>query len=145
MKKISLLLVCLATLAFSSCSLLSSSSNNAATLAGKNCGSSVAALYKVYSANKTIDLTNATNISNALALTASCTQLKENKDNADYRKAFTAGLVSSAAGLITTQTASSFVDKLLATSGLENVNTSNIASTASTAMAIYSLLNSIKQ
>ena len=70
--------------------------------------------------------------------------MKENKNNPEYKKAFAAGLVASAAGLFTTQNAMGFVDKIIATSGLENVNASNIANTATTAMAIYSLLNSVK-
>ncbi|MCR4659330.1 MAG: hypothetical protein K5650_03430 [Bacteroidales bacterium] len=145
MKKLSILLVCVAALAFTSCSMMQTSSNSAAALAGRNCGAAVASLYKVYNTNKTIDLTNTTNLTNALALTASCSQLKENKDNAAYKRDFAAGVVSSAAGLVTTQTAMSFVDKILATSGLDNVNASSIANTASTAMAIYSILNSVKQ
>lgn len=144
MKRLSILAVCFVALAMSSCSMLSTSSNSAANIAGRSCGSAVASLYQVYKTTKTVDLTNSTNLSNALALTASCTQLKENKNNPEYKKAFAAGLVASAAGLFTTQNAMGFVDKIIATSGLENVNASNIANTATTAMAIYSLLNSVK-
>ena len=92
-----------------------------------------------------IDLSNPTTLNNALALATSYANLKQNKDNADYRKAFTAGLIASSAGLITSANATAFVDRLLATSGLSNINSQNIAQTASTAIAIANLLKVVNQ
>ena len=71
--------------------------------------------------------------------------LKQNKDNTAYRKAFTTGLIASSAGLITSANAGTFVDKLLASSGLGNINTQNITQTAATVAAIVTLLNALKQ
>ena len=92
-----------------------------------------------------IDLSNPTTLNNALALATSYANLKQNKDNADYRKAFTAGLIASSAGLITNGNAGAFVDKMLATAGLSNINSQNIAQTAATASAIISLLKVVNQ
>jgi len=147
MKRLSVLLVCFATLALTSCSLFNaaSSSNTVAKASGQTCGTAVQGLYGAYRSTGNIDLSNATNLNNALALATSYANLKQNKDNADYRQAFTSGLIASSAGLITSANATAFVDKLLATSGLANVNSQNIAQTASTAIAIVNLLKVVNQ
>ena len=147
MKRLSVFLVCFATLAMTSCSLFNAaaSSNSVAKASGQSCGSAVQGLYGAYRSSGNIDLTNATNLNNALALATSYANLKQNKDNPEYRQAFTSGLIASSAGLITSANASAFVDKLLASSGLANINSQNIAQTASTAVAIVNLLKVIKQ
>lgn len=147
MKRLSILIVCVAAMAFASCSALSSaaSSNTVANASGQTCGTAVQGLYRSYKSTGTVDLTNTTNLNNALALATAYTNLKQNKDNSDYRKAFTTGLIASSAGLITSQNATAFVDKMLATAGLGNINTQNITQTAATVGAIITLLNALKQ
>ncbi|MBP3741248.1 MAG: hypothetical protein J6I41_09040 [Bacteroidales bacterium] len=147
MKRLGILLACFATLALTSCSLFSAaaSSNTVAKASGQNCGAAVQGLYGTYKGTGNIDLSNPTNLNNALALATSYANLKQNKDNADYRKAFTAGLIASSAGLITNGNAAAFVDKMLATAGLSNINSQNIAQTAATASAIISLLKVVNQ
>ncbi len=147
MKRLGILLACFATLALTSCSLFSAaaSSNTVAKASGQNCGAAVQGLYGTYKGTGNIDLSNPTTLNNALALATSYANLKQNKDNADYRKAFTAGLIASSAGLITNGNAAAFVDKMLATAGLSNINSQNIAQTAATASAIISLLKVVNQ
>ena len=147
MKRLVILLACFATLALTSCSLFSAaaSSNTVAKASGQNCGAAVQGLYGTYKGTGNIDLSNPTTLNNALALATSYANLKQNKDNADYRKAFTAGLIASSAGLITNGNAGAFVDKMLATAGLSNINSQNIAQTAATASAIISLLKVVNQ
>ncbi len=147
MKRLSILMVCFAALLFTACSALSSaaSSNTVAKASGQACGTAVQGLYGAYRNTGTVDLTNTTNLNNALALATAYTNLKNNQGNTEYRKAFTSGLVASSAGLITQAAASGFVDKLLASSGLSNVNTQNITQTAATVGAIITLLNALKQ
>ena len=147
MKRLGILLACFATLALTSCSLFNAaaSSNSVAKASGQNCGAAVQGLYGTYKGTGNIDLSNPTTLNNALALATSYANLKQNKDNADYRKAFTAGLISSSAGLITSSNAAAFVDRMLATSGLSNINSQNIAQTAATASAIISLLKVVNQ
>ena len=147
MKRISILIVCFATMIMASCSSISSaaSSNTVAKASGQACGTAVQGLYSSYKNTGTVDLTNTNNLNNALALATAYTNLKQNKDNTDYRKSFTNGLIASSAGLITQATANGFVDKLLASSGLSNVNTQNITQTAATVAAIVTLLNALKQ
>lgn len=137
MKRLGILLACFATLALTSCSLFSAaaSSNTVAKASGQNCGAAVQGLYGTYKGTGNIDLSNPTTLNNALALATSYANLKQNKDNADYRKAFTAGLIASSAGLITNGNAA----------GLSNINSQNIAQTAATASAIISLLKVVNQ
>ncbi len=139
--------MCFATLAMTSCGLLQApaGANAVAVAAGQSCGTAVQGLYSAYRNTGRIDLTNATNLSNALALAASYTNLKANVGDQNYRKAFTTGLIASSAGLITSANATAFVDNLLATAGLGNVNSQNITQTAATAVAIVTLLNTLKQ
>ena len=137
MKRLSFLIVCIAALTFASCSSLSSaaSSNTVASATGQTCGAAMQGLYRSYKSTGTVDLTNANNLNNALAVATAYTNLK----------AFTTGLIASSAGLITSANAGAFVDKLLASSGLGNINTQNITQTAATVAAIVTLLNALKQ
>ena len=146
MKRISILIMCIATLALTACSSISSaaSGNTVANASGQACGTAVQGLYGSYKNTGKVDLTNTTNLNNALVLATAYTNLKQNKDNSDYRKAFTTGLIASSAGLITQANAATFVDKLLAMSGLGNINTQNVTQTAATVAAIVALLNVLK-
>jgi len=147
MKRLGILLVCFATMAMTSCSLFQSaaSSNTVAQASGQACGSAVQGLYSSYKNTGKVDLTNANNLNNALALATAYTNLKQNKDNTSYRNSFATGLILSSAGLITQANANQFIDKLLSTAGLSNINSQNIAQTAATAAAIVTLLNTLKQ
>lgn len=147
MKRIAILMMCIATLAMSGCSALSTatSSNAVAKASGQACGTAVQGLYSAYRNTGTVDLTNSTNLNNALALATSYAAMKENKGDTNYRKAFINGLIASSAGLITSQNAAAFVDKMLATAGLSNITAQGIAQTASTAAAVVNLLSVLKQ
>ena len=139
--------MCFAALVMSSCGAMQSaaSSNAVAQASGQACGTAVQGLYSAYHNTGKVDLTNATNLNNALALATCYTNLKQNKNDQNYRKAFTTGLIASSAGLINSQNATAFVDKLLASTGLTNINTQNVAQTAATAAAVITLLNALKQ
>ena len=52
--------------------------------------------------------------------------------------------IISSAGLITAANATAFVDQMLNTAGLTNVNSQNIAQTAATAAAIVTLFNALR-
>lgn len=140
-------MVCFAALAMSSCSMLNSAagSNSVAAASGQSCGTAVQGLYQSYKGTGKVDLTNASNLSNALALATAYTNLKNNKGDESYRKAFTSGLIASSAGLVTQQNADTFVNQMLSTSGLGNINTQNVAQTAATASAIVTLLNTLRK
>ena len=147
MKRIGLLMVCIAALAMASCGSLSSaaSGSSVAKASGQACGTAVQGLYNSYHNTGKVDLTNTTDLTNALALATCYTQLKENKDNSAYRSAFTSGLIASSANLITSANATAFVDKLLGSTSLGNLNMDKVTQTASTAAAIISLISILKQ
>lgn len=145
MKRLGIILMCLATLVMASCNAFSSAgSNSVAMLSGQNCGSAVKGLYNSYKSTGNLNITSGTNLTNALALASCYSQLKQNKNDKQFRKSFIKGMVQSSTGLFTTATATNFVDQMLNSSGLANVNSSNIAQTASTATTIISLLNTLK-
>ena len=147
MKRLGFILICVAAMAMTSCGMMQSAagSNTAAQATGKACGTAVQGLYSSYKSTGKVDLTVGNNLTNALALATTYTELQNNKGNDAYRKAFTTGLIASSAGLITTANAGSFVDKLMSSVGLSNVTADRITQTAATAAAILTLLNALKQ
>ena len=134
--------MCIAAFAFVSCGSTSSltSSNSAASTSGTACGQALIGLYNNYKATKKLDMTNASNITNTLALVTACSQLKNNKGNANYRKAFISGMILGGAGIITNANASSIVNSIENSVGLSSTTRSNISSAASTVTSILSLL-----
>ena len=138
--------MCVATLALASCSALSSaaSSNAVAQTAGQSAGSAILTLYKIYKSTGTISLTDANALTSALTLATAYTQIKNNKDNTNYRKAFANGLVLSSAGLITNSNSNAFINALLGASSLNNVSSTNTSNqNAAAATAITGLVRTL--
>lgn len=142
MKKIGIIMMCVAALTFVSCGSSSNltSTNTAASASGTACGQALIGLYNNYKSTKKIDMTNASNITNTLALVTAYTQLKSNKGNKDYRKSFINGMVLGGAGIVTNNNASTIVNKIENSAGLSTTTRNNISSAASTVTSILSLL-----
>lgn len=149
MKKFGIIMMCVAAVLFASCGSTSStsrsvssalSSNTAATANGTACGQAIIGLYNNYKATKKLDMTNASNITNTLALVTAYSQLKSNKGNKDYRKSFVSGMVLGGAGIITNNNAYSLVNQIESAAGLSNTTRSNISTAASTVSSILSIL-----
>lgn len=147
MKRLAILLVCVATMGLmSSCSMLSSGgTNSVAKASGQACGTAVQGLYSSYKQAGKLDLTAGNNLSNALALATAYTTLQQNKDNAAYKQSFTNGLIASGAGLITSANAGTFVSKLLSSTALSGLTAEKVTQTASTVSTIISLLQILNQ
>ena len=145
MKRLTFFAVCFATLAFTSCSVLNSAaSDTVASSLGQTCGTAILGLYNSYRNTGTVDLTNSNNLTNALALATVYTQLRQNKDNSSFRKAFTSGLVMSSAGLITNSTAGNFINALLSVNQLGTINQSSTTSQVNkTQPAITNLIQTL--
>lgn len=145
MKRLSIIMLCLATLAFASCSMLggastsSSTDTSSAKTSGKNTATALVGLYGSYKANKTINLSNASDIANALILAKGYTAYRTNQADPDYKKAFAAGMVASGAGLITNLNVDNVLSTMCNLSGL-NVNAANITNSVNTASSIVQLL-----
>ena len=142
-------MMCVAAVLFASCGSTSStsrsvssalSSNTAATANGTACGQAIIGLYNNYKATKKLDMTNASNITNTLALVTAYSQLKSNKGNKDYRKSFVSGMVLGGAGIITNNNAYSLVNQIENAAGLSSTTRSNISTAASTVSSILSIL-----
>lgn len=118
------------------------SSNTAAKTAGITCAQALTGLSKNHKANGTISLTNSTDLSNMLIVCTSYSQLRQNKDNAEYKQAFTAGLISGS-NLITAANANTIVNTLLNSTGLSGINASNIQQKAETVSTILTLLKAL--
>lgn len=146
MKKISIILMCVATLAFASCSALSNAASNDATAAatGRSCATSLISLYQSYKSVGKIDLTNPLNLSNAIVVASAYTQLKQNKGNESYRKAFTSGMISAGAGVITNSNADAITTALSNSTGLTNLNAQNANQSAQSASSILSLMKAMQ-
>jgi hypothetical protein len=140
MKRLSIILLSFATLALASCSALGgAASNSLAQATGQTCGSAILGLYTSYKATGTINLTNTTNLTNAIALATCYTQLKQNKNDANYRKGFSRGLIASSAGLITNQNVSNVVNTLLTLNGLSSISNTTSPTQSQTQQASSSV------
>lgn len=142
MKKIIVLAFCIVAMA--SCTSLNQAaqSNTAANATGASCGKSLVTLYNNYKATGNIDL--AANLSDVLTVTTAYSQLRENKDNASYKNAFTSGMITSGAPFITKMNSTNILSAILNSTGLSGVNASNVQQKAETASAIISILNAMK-
>ena len=91
-------------------------------------------------------LTSATDAT-AVAAGATCGKalVSLNKENASYKRSFTTGMVTGGSGVITTAMATNLTNSLLNATGLDGVNTSNIAQKAQTVGTILQLLNALNQ
>lgn len=136
--------MCVAALFITSCSGTShiATSNAAAKANGLSTANAMLALYNSYQAKGTISLANASDLSNALILATGYTNLRNNKDNAEYKTSFAAGMVAAGTGLITTSNVNRVLDLLNSSTGL-NVNATNIQSSVTAVSSIVSLLKAL--
>ena len=142
MKRLSIIMMCFATMALASCDLTrNTTSGNEAQTSGRNTANAILALYNSYRSNGTISMSNANDLTSTLVVATGYTNLRNNQGNADYRRAFASGMVSAGTGLIT----SANVERVNTMNGLTglNVNASNISNSVGTATAVIQLLQAL--
>lgn len=143
-------MMCFAALAMTSCSALTgsgssaSSDTSAAKSSGKNTAAALVGLYGSYKTNNAINLSNASDIANALILANGYTAYRSNSNDPAYKKAFAAGMVAGGAGLITNLNVETVLSTMTNLTGL-NVNATNISKSVNTASSIVQLLNVLGQ
>ncbi len=144
MKRISIIMMCFAALAFVSCSNLSSlaGSDSAAKASGKSTATALLGLYNSYKTTGTINLGNAADLTNALVVANAYTSLRSNKGNEAYNKSFASGMVSAGTGLINLGNVDSIIGMMNNLTGL-GVNAANISNSVGTATAIIQLLQAL--
>lgn len=144
MKKISLIMMFVATFAMTSCGLMGSATNTAAVSSGAACGQALIALNNSKKAG-TLALTNPTDLANMIVVIGAYNNLKANKSDATYKKAFATGMVTGGSGLINATTATNLTNSLINSVGLDGVNTTNIQQKAQTVSTIIQLLTLLNQ
>lgn len=143
MKKLSIVLLCVATLALASCStLFGGAGSSAAKDSGRTAASSLITLYNSYRSTGTVNLGNPTDLTAALTLATAYTNLRNNQSDDSYKKAFAAGMVAGGAGLITSANVGNIINTMNSLTGL-NVNAATITNSVGTATAIIQLLQAL--
>lgn len=150
MKKLSIIMLCVATLTMASCGTTrnastsggTSTNTSAAKSQGKSTAAALITLYNSYRATGTINLGNATDLTAALVVATGYTNLRNNQADANYKKAFASGMVSAGAGLITANNVNYIINTMNNLTGL-NVNAATISNSVGTATAIIQLLQAL--
>ena len=146
MKRLSIIMMCLATLAFSSCDSTfggaSGSVSSAAKDNGRAAGASIISLYNSYRSTGTVNLGNPADLTAALSLATAYTNFRNNQADANYKKAFASGMVAAGAGLITAANVNGIINTMNNLTGL-NVNAATITNSVGTATAIIQLLQAL--
>ncbi len=144
MKKIGIIMMFVAMFGATSCSSLTSATDATAAASGATCGKALLALNSSKKAG-TLSVANPTDLANMLVVINAYNGLKANKENANYKKSFTTGMVTGGNGVITTSIATNLTNSLLNATGLDGVNTTNITQKAQTVGTILQLLNALNQ
>lgn len=143
MKRLSIIMMCFATMALASCGMMqNTSSNSEAKNSGRNTANAILALYNSYRAHGTISLGNTNDLTSTLVLATGYANLRNNKGNAEYRKQFAAGMVSAGTSLITSANVENVINTMNSLTGL-NVNAATISNSVGTATAVIQLLQAL--
>lgn len=144
MKRFSIIMMCIATMALASCGTMNSnsSSDSAAKASGRSTANALVSLYSSYRTNGTISLSNNNDLTSTLVVATGYTNLRNNQNNPGYRKAFTAGMLSAGTSLITAANVEHLINTMNGLTGL-NVNASTISSSVGTATAVIQLLQAL--
>lgn len=144
MKKLGFLLMFFATMAMTSCSLLSGAASTTAGAQGSSAAKALVGLYNSRQTNGSISITNSNDLANIMTVISAAQMLKANNADAQFKTNFISGMVSGGSGMITSNSATNIANSLLSNTAFNNVNASNITQKAETVSAIVTLLNQLK-
>ncbi len=146
MKKIGISVLLFALFSLMSCSTVSTitSSDAAATAAGVSCGKTLASLYSQYKSTGKINMTSSNTLLKVVELATYTKALRDNKNNATYKKAFAAGLVTGSSGLVINTNSMSTVNSLLSLTGLNSITSSTSATSTAAVNVATGLVNLFK-
>jgi len=153
MNKISIIVIIVGTLFFTSCSgvknvLASNTATTEGTTAGAACGKVLSSLYTQYKSTGKVDVNNATTLLSIGELSTSIGSLKNNMKNTSYLGTFAQGIVSGSNGLVNSNNSMSTVSSLLSLSSLSNITSTTPASSStatSVASGLTTLFNNLKK
>ena len=142
MKKSILISLFSMAILYSSCSFISNTTNNtSATGSGAACGKILAKLYTQYKTSGNIDITNTTTLTNVIELSKYYKALKSHQNDATYKAAFAAGLVTGSNGTISPANSLIVVNKILSMSGLDTISSSTASNTIEKIGLVKELIN----
>ncbi len=124
MKKFGIIMMFVALFATTSCSSITGASDTTALATGTTCAKALIALRSSYKAG-TLSLTNMSDLSNMLIVANAYTALRTNKDNSNFKKSFSTGMVAGGSGIINNSNVANIVNLLLNANALGTVNSSN--------------------
>lgn len=144
MKKINVLLLFVAVLSMVSCKTMSdiASTDTAANASGASCGNLMSDMYSDYKDVGKVNLLESKTILNLVEMGGYYKSLKSHENDADYKKAFAAGLVTGSNNLITAENSMDVVKSLLSMDKLTEI-TEQTSSTASSAITVARQLSDI--
>ncbi|PLX07164.1 MAG: hypothetical protein C0596_12275 [Marinilabiliales bacterium] len=144
MKKINFLFLFAAILAFVSCNTVSNIANSdtAANASGVSCGKLLTEMHDDYKASGKVNLTDTNTILNIIELGGYYKTLKAHENDAAYKKAFAAGLVTGSDNQITEENSMAVVEALLDMEKITEI-TEQTSSTASSAVTVANQLVAI--
>ena len=143
MKRLSIIMMCVAAMVFASCGSTGSTSvDSAAKTSGRNTANAIITLYNSYRNTGTVSLSNPTDLTAALTLATGYSNMRSNKGNTQYYKAFASGMVAAGSGLITSANVDNIINTMNNLTGL-NVNASTVSNSVGTATAIVQLLQAL--
>ena len=143
MKRLSIIIMCVAAMAFASCgSTANTTVDSAAKTSGRNTANALITLYNSYRSTGTVSLSNPTDLTAALMIATGYTNMRTYKNDDSYKKAFAAGMVSAGAGLITAANVNQIINTMNNLTGL-NVNAATISNNVGTATALIQLLQAL--
>jgi hypothetical protein len=137
MKKINVLLLFVAVLSMVSCKTVSdiAGSGTAANATGVSCGKLMSGMYSDYNDVGKVNLLDSKTILNLVELGGYYKSLKSHENDAAYKKAFAAGLVTGSNNLITAENSMNVVESLLNMDKLTEI-TEQTSSTAGSAVTV---------
>ena len=144
MKKTGVLFLFVAMFAFASCNTMSNIANSdtAANTSGVSCGKLLSEMHDDYKATGKVNLTDTNTILNIIELGGYYKTLKSHENDATYKKAFAAGLVTGSGNQISAENSMAVVEALLNMDKITEI-TEQTTSTASSAVTVANQLVAI--
>ncbi len=146
MKKFSIIMMFVALFATTSCSSITGATDTTAIATGTTCAKALIALRSSYKAG-TLSLTNMADLSNMLIVANAYTALRTNKDNSNFKKSFSTGMVAGGSGIINNSNVATIVNLLMNANALGTVtsdNASNSTTDTQTTNSLKPIFNTMK-
>lgn len=120
-------------------------SSSAASTSGAQCAMAMSSLSSVYNSTGKLDLTNLTNLSNAVIVAQAASNLQQHKADKSYQTSFVTGMLTGSNGNLTQAAATAIMNGLMNSTNLTQEKVNNATTRVQTAATIISLLKQMNQ